>query len=105
MARPHLHVVIAGGGVAGLEAALALHQLAPDEVAVELVAPETEFTYRPLAVTEPFRTGEVKRFPLQALADATGAVLRRASLAAVDAERKVVRLDDGSDVAYDALVL
>ena len=48
-----MRVVIAGGGVAALEAALALRALAEDRVSVELLAPETQFWYRPLAVTEP----------------------------------------------------
>ena len=48
-------VVAAGAGVAGLELALALRALAEDLVSVELIAPEREFTYRPLAVAEPFR--------------------------------------------------
>ena len=63
-----MQVLVAGGGVAGLEAALALQALAAEFVSVELVAPEREFTYRPLAVTEPFRVGEVRRFPLPPLA-------------------------------------
>src|SRR6266536_1819670 len=54
-----VRVLVAGAGVAGLETALALRALAPEFVSVELVAPETEFTYRPLAVTEPFRVGPV----------------------------------------------
>ena len=50
-----VRVVIAGGGVAGLEATVALRALAEDRVTLQLVAPEREFTYRPLAVVEPFR--------------------------------------------------
>src|SRR6266542_7056833 len=92
--RNPLHVLIAGAGVAALEATLALQALAEDDVSVELVAPEAEFTYRPLAVTEPFHVGEVKRFPLQKLADAAGARLRTGSVAAVDPERKAVTLED-----------
>ena len=61
------HVVIAGGGVAGLETALALRALAEDLVSVEVIAPETEFTYRALAVAEPFHSDQVQRFPLRAL--------------------------------------
>jgi sulfide:quinone oxidoreductase len=98
-------VLIAGAGVAGLEAALALQALAAGEVSVELVAPESEFTYRPLAVTEPFRVGDVKRFPLQKLTEAAGARLRTGSLAAVDAERKVVTLENGQELGYDILLL
>ena len=38
-------VLIAGGGVAALEAALALQDHAADRVAVELLAPEPHFWY------------------------------------------------------------
>ena len=53
------HILIAGGGVAALEAAFALQSLAEDRLRVELVAPKTRFWYRPLAVAEPFGRGEV----------------------------------------------
>jgi hypothetical protein len=38
----------------------------------ELLAPETEFTYRALAVAEPFAVAEVKRFPPEPLWVAAG---------------------------------
>jgi sulfide:quinone oxidoreductase len=91
--------------VAALELALAVRELAGDVTSVELVAPDREFVYRPLAVTEPFRFGTVRRFPLQRLVELAGAELRRAAVAAVDADTKQVELDDGSGLAYDALVL
>ena len=99
------HVVVAGAGVAGLETALALQALAPEHVSVELIAPEDEFVYRPLAVTEPFHVGEVRRFPLARLVAAAGAELRRGTLVAVAPDEKHVTLADGSTVAYDVLVL
>jgi len=98
-------VLVAGAGVAALEAALALHALAEERVAVEFVAPETEFSYRPLAVAEPFRVGEVRRFPLLALARAAGAELRQGSFLRVDAERKVVVTEKGEELDYDVLLL
>ena len=52
-------VLIAGGGVAALEAALALRDLAADRVDVELLAPEPHFWYRPLSVAAPFELGEI----------------------------------------------
>jgi sulfide:quinone oxidoreductase len=104
MAGERLHVLIAGAGVAGLEAALALHSLGPDRVTVELVAPEEEFTYRPLSVAEPFRAGEVRRFPLQVLADEAGAQLRQGAVQAVDPERRRLRTDR-EELRYDALLL
>ena len=46
-------VLIAGGGVAGLEAMLALRELAGDRVQMTVLAPNEHFVYRPLAVREP----------------------------------------------------
>lgn len=99
------HVVVAGAGVAGLETALALRTLAPERVSVELIAPEQEFVYRPLAVAEPFHVGEVRRFPLGQLVEAAGARLRQGALASIDPDAKRVTLADGSTVDYDVLVL
>jgi sulfide:quinone oxidoreductase len=99
------HVVVAGAGVAGLEMALALEAIAREYVSVELIAPEREFTYRPLAVAEPFQVGEVRRFPLDRLVGGAGAELRNGSLVGVDAEAKRALLGDGQSVDYDALVL
>src|SRR5215213_3835490 len=47
-------VVIAGGGIAGLEALMALRDLGGDRLALTLVAPDPEFTYKPFTVEEPF---------------------------------------------------
>ena len=44
------HVVIVGGGVAGLETLLALDDLAGERVALTLVAPQPYFVYKPLLV-------------------------------------------------------
>lgn len=100
-----MHVLIAGAGVAGLETALALDALAREYVTVDLVAPEREFTYRPLAVAEPFQVGEVRRFPLDRLVDAAGAELRNGRLVGVDPDAKEVLLADGDSLSYDVLVL
>ncbi len=97
-------VLIAGGGVAGLEATLALRALAPELVEIEVLAPEEDFTYRPLAVAEPFLVGEVRRFPLRSLVEAAGATLRRGSVTGVDPGRRVVQTE-AEEVQYDALLL
>ncbi len=57
-------VTIVGGGVAALEALLALRSLAGDLVDLEIVAATPEFVYRPLAVAEPFGLGTAHRFDL-----------------------------------------
>jgi sulfide:quinone oxidoreductase len=99
------HVVIAGGGVAALETALALRASAQEHVAVEVVAPESEFTYRPLAVAESFRVGEVRRFPLARLVSEAGAELRSGTVTHVDPDEKVLTLDGNQTFGYDALVV
>jgi sulfide:quinone oxidoreductase len=103
--RHRLRVVVAGGGVAALEAILALHTLAEDRVTLELVAPEPNFTYRPLAVAEPFRVADVRRFPLSMFTEAAGAELRQGTITAVDPARHVVALDSGDEISYDLLLL
>jgi len=98
-------VLIAGGGVAALEAALVLRELAADLVDVEIVAPEPAFWYRPVAVAEPFGLGEVRHFDLADLVTAAGALFTLAALEAVDVEAHEARLSNGSVVPYDALLL
>ena len=100
-----LHVLVAGGGVAGLELALALRALADERVSVEIVAPEKEFTYRPLAALEPFRAGDVASFPLPALVRAAGAELHAGAIASVDAAKKAVTTEGGDELPYDVLVV
>ena len=43
---------------------MALRALVGGTVHVELVAPEVEFSYRPVAIAAPFGMGEVRRFEL-----------------------------------------
>lgn len=98
-------VLIAGGGVAALEGLLALRALAGERVELELLTPEREFTYRPLAVAEPFGIGEVQRFRLEPILESCGARLRRSSLVGVDADAHHVVAGDGATLPYDALLL
>ena len=53
-------VLIAGGGVAALEAALTLRELGEGRVRVELLAPEPSVWYRPVAVAEHKGVGGVR---------------------------------------------
>ena len=99
-----IKVVVAGSGVGGLELVLALRSLAADQVAIELIAPRREFTYRPLSVLEPFN-GTAPRFDIGAIADDHGAKLHVDGIAAVDSDRRRVRTRDGKDIRYDALVI
>ena len=98
-------VLIAGGGIAGAETLLALSELAPSRVSVELIAPDPDFMYRPLSVAEPFGLASTKRLPLTDLAAEHGAHYRRDGLARVDPGGRVVHTTAGDELAYDFLVL
>lgn len=98
-------VVVVGGGVAALEGALALRELAPEAVDVELVAPERDFAYRPMLVAEPFGHGSVSTFPLRRLAEAAGATFRQAIVTGVGTDERVVRTASSDAISYDELLL
>jgi sulfide:quinone oxidoreductase len=103
--RAGVSVLVAGGGVAALETALALRALASGLVSVELLAPEPHFFYRPLAVAEAFGAGHVHRWELGDLARAAGADFVPGELASVDVEAHVAEVKSGLRIGYDALVL
>jgi len=98
-------VVIAGGGVAALEAAFALRPLAEDRVSVEILAPEPQFWYRPLAVAEPFGLGEVRHFELSELAAAAGASFSLGALTGVSADERLAQTSAGGAFPYDLLLV
>lgn len=103
--QPPLHVLIVGGGVAALEATLALRDLAEDRVAIEVLAPDEEFVYRPMAVAEPFQHGEARRFPLRPLVERAGAQLTTGALARLDLELHKATTAEGAVIEWDVLVL
>ena len=100
-----LRCLIAGGGVAALEATIALRHLAPELVDVELLAPEHEFWYRPLAVAEPFGLARVVRFELAELAGSVNATFSLGALVSVDTDTRVATTSHGQEIEYDVLVL
>jgi sulfide:quinone oxidoreductase len=99
------HVLIAGGGVAGLEALLALADLAEELVDVELISPGAEFVYRPLLVAEPFGAAEALRLDLRRIAAEAGARYTRGALASVDPARHAVATAEGVEIGYDLLLV
>ena len=98
-------VLIAGGGVAGLEAMLALRELAGDRVQMTVLAPNEHFVYRPLAVREPFSYGTARRYPLAPIVSDAGAELHAGELARVDRATQTAHTTDGAALEYDALLL
>lgn len=103
--RAHIRVLIAGGGFAAVEAALALRALASDRVELALLAPEPVFRYRPAATTEPFDLAPSRRYDLRAIADDVGATYRQGRLEAVASRKRWVRTASGGRLHYDYLIL
>jgi sulfide:quinone oxidoreductase len=101
MTDTRMRVLIAGGGVAALEAILALRALAADRVDVELLAPGTEFQHRPSSVRSPFGGRPAPAIPL----DLSHVTHHRGALAAVDADRREVSTTDGGRLPYDRLLI
>jgi sulfide:quinone oxidoreductase len=98
-------VMIAGGGVAALEAALGMRGLAGDRVAVTLLSPRAEFVYRPAAVLEPFAGKPAARLPLAEFAADAGVTLIQDRLESVDSRRRVVLSGGREELPYDALLV
>ncbi len=98
-----MRVLVAGGGVAGMEAILALRELAPEAVDITLLAPESTFAYRPMAVAVPFARGHVQRLQLAEFAREASTRLVRGELAAV--EPGIARTTGGAALPYDALLV
>jgi sulfide:quinone oxidoreductase len=103
--REALEVVIAGGGVAALEAALALRELAGERVRTTLLAPDPDFHYRPTSVREPFGLTGGQRYRLADIAADLGLELVAERLKWVDHAARAVHTDAGSKLSYDALLL
>jgi sulfide:quinone oxidoreductase len=103
--RGPLRVLIAGGGVAALEAMLALRALAEERVGLELLTPSDYFHYRPLAVAEPFGLGEAVSFPLREAAARCDAELSIGSLTSVEPGRKLAGTSWNDEIDYDVLLV
>lgn len=102
---PRSRVVIAGGGVAAIEAMLALRDLAGDRVEVELHAPRRDFVYRPLAVGGPFAPGGTIKFDLADLAARAGAEFKADSIVSVEPENRRAFTADREQIDYDHLLI
>lgn len=99
------HVVIVGGGVAGLESLLALRALAGDRLAVTLVSKDDWFVDRPMTVAEPFGLGSPARLSLPEVAAELGADFVNGSVTAVDGANRRVTCAEGQDLAFDTLIV
>jgi sulfide:quinone oxidoreductase len=98
-------VLIAGAGVAALEAMLALDNLAGERVRMELLAPTSEFVYRPLLVAAPFADEPPVRVPLGTLLAGKPVEHLEDGLAEVVPAAGAVRTTRGAERRFDALLI
>ena len=98
-------VLIAGGGVAAMEAALALQDLAGDRTEVTICSPRRNFVYRPYAVGVPYGVSGVDTYDLGRLAEAAGARYRPDSIASVNREARLAVTHDGETIPYGDLIV
>jgi sulfide:quinone oxidoreductase len=98
-------VVIAGGGVAAMEAMLALHALVGRRIRMEMIAPGEQMLLRAASVARPFGLGGPPPASLDDLARQCGARRRRGSVVSVDVERRQVATNRGEFVHYDELIV
>jgi pyridine nucleotide-disulfide oxidoreductase len=102
--RP-FNVLIVGGGVAALEAALALHELGHERIATTILAPNPEFVYRPMTVREPFSYPLAQRYPLEQIARELDVELQVDSFKWLEPSERTVHTVAGERLSYDALLL
>lgn len=98
-------VVIAGGGLAGLEAALALRALAPGRLDVVVLDPRARFSVPATAAGRAFGVGWSIDRSMATVVAAAGARVRRARLVAVDGRRRIAMLAGGELMPYDHLIV
>jgi sulfide:quinone oxidoreductase len=97
-------IIIAGAGIAGLEALLALRVLAGPRARITLVTDAVHEEDRPMSVVEPFDRGIASKRDIVAIAADQDADLHFDRLVGVDIERRVARFA-GQDRPYDALIV
>ena len=103
--RASTRVAICGGGVAAVEALLALREILPMRPHIDLIAPNRKFIYQPMAVAEPFGLARTQLFDIAEIAEEFGAELHVGSLAQVNSSDRCVVLASGTPLPYDAVIV
>src|ERR1700751_1899709 len=98
-------VLVAGGGVAALEATLALRALGGDRVSLALLTPGSELLYRPVTVAEAFGRGQARTFRIDEILLDRGVERIPDSLSLVDAPERTVVTGSGERLDYDSLLV
>jgi NADH dehydrogenase FAD-containing subunit len=99
------HVVVAGGGFAGLETAFLLRHRMHDEVRITLVSDQDHFLFRPNTIYIPFgASAEDFQIPLSLPTQSQHIELVSARVHGVDPVSRRLELD-GRNLTYDKLVI
>jgi sulfide:quinone oxidoreductase len=99
-------VVIAGGGVAALEACLALRdRLSAADLDITLLSPAARFDYRPLSVLQPFRGVSRWSVALATFAADQDVTVIHDALTAVAPRARAAVTGAGDEIPYDLMLI
>lgn len=98
-------IVIAGGGIAAVEAVLALRALGGDAPNITLVSATPTFHVPALSALKPFARGHSDELGLAEFISERGGTFIEGRVALVDPARRVLVLDHGQEVEYDELLV
>jgi sulfide:quinone oxidoreductase len=88
-----------------MEAALALHHLAPGVAQVTLVSADPEFHFKPMVVAEPFTKAPVERHALAPALRDLDTEFIHGDVVGVDPEQQAVKLANATILSYDYLLV
>jgi NADH dehydrogenase FAD-containing subunit len=98
-------VVIAGDDVAAPEAAMALRARSRDRISTVMLLPEDHPSDRGVSAGEPFGHGQEPRIALVEIARDLDLEYTGGTLDSVEPAAGVAHLADGSELAYDSLIV
>jgi sulfide:quinone oxidoreductase len=100
-----MRIVIAGGGVAGLEAALALSDLAAGRVEIDLISSQSTFADLPMSVLEAFGQARAERFALGEILAGQPINHRVDTVTWIDRIEREAHTRSHTAIEYDGLLL
>jgi sulfide:quinone oxidoreductase len=100
-----LRVLVAGGGIAGLEALLALRETAGPRLSLTLVEPRDAVSLLALGPAEPFGAGRPTQLRVGNIAARVGARMVRGAVRGIDTSARLVLTETGDSIPNDALLI